>query len=96
MLKRIQFLVEKGLMSMMVLFDFLSKRIAPLQHHACLAWMYIRENDTTQLEHDHGSELDPKVLEGMLSKMTHPLMTLSTPRRLVCESAWTGLRGCCY
>jgi hypothetical protein len=30
-LKRIQFLAEKGLTSMMVLFDFLSWRIAPLQ-----------------------------------------------------------------
>jgi hypothetical protein len=30
MLKRIKFLVGKGLTSMMVLFDFLSRRIAPL------------------------------------------------------------------
>jgi hypothetical protein len=29
-LKRIQFLAENGLTSMMVLFDFLSKRITPL------------------------------------------------------------------
>jgi hypothetical protein len=39
MLKRIQFLVENGLMSMMMLFDFLSKRIAPPQlraaQHGC-------------------------------------------------------------
>jgi hypothetical protein len=34
MVKRIQFLAEDGLTSMMVLFNFLSKRIAPLQHRA--------------------------------------------------------------
>jgi hypothetical protein len=28
--KRIQFMAEKGLTSMMVMFDFLSKRITPL------------------------------------------------------------------
>jgi hypothetical protein len=33
-IKRIQLLAGQGLTSMMVLFDFLSKRIAPLQHHA--------------------------------------------------------------
>jgi hypothetical protein len=31
MLKRIQFLVEQGLTSLMVLSDFLSRHIAPLQ-----------------------------------------------------------------
>jgi hypothetical protein len=46
-LKRIQFLAEYGLTSMMVLFDFLLKRIAPLQLRARPAWMYTRENDNT-------------------------------------------------
>jgi hypothetical protein len=31
MIKRIEFLAEKGLTSLMVLFDFLSRHIAPLQ-----------------------------------------------------------------
>jgi hypothetical protein len=34
-LKRIRFLDENGLASMMVLFDFLSKRITPLWLCAC-------------------------------------------------------------
>jgi hypothetical protein len=69
-LKRIQFVAEKGLTSMIVLFDFLSKRIAPLQHRACSTWMYIGENDTTRLERDRGSDLQPKVLAGMLLKLS--------------------------
>jgi hypothetical protein len=54
----------------MVMFDFLSKCIAPLQHHACLAWMYTGENDTMQPKRGRGSDLDPKVLDGMLSKLS--------------------------
>jgi hypothetical protein len=34
MIRRIQFLAKNGLTSMMVLFDFLSKCIAPLQQRA--------------------------------------------------------------
>jgi hypothetical protein len=33
-MKRIWFLAKNGLTSMIVLFNFLSKHIAPLQHHA--------------------------------------------------------------
>jgi hypothetical protein len=68
--ERIQFLVEKGLTSMMVVFDFLLKRITPLQQHACPAWLYIGENVTTRLERGRGIELDPKVLDAMLSKLS--------------------------
>jgi hypothetical protein len=49
-LKRIQILAENDLTSMMVLFDFLSKRITPLQLCAHLTWMYTRENDAMRLE----------------------------------------------
>jgi hypothetical protein len=69
-LKRILFLAEKGLTSMMELFDFLSKRIAPLQHRARPTWMHTEENDTTQLECGHGSDLELKVLARMLSKVS--------------------------
>jgi hypothetical protein len=44
-LRRIRVLVENGLTSMMVLFDFLSKRISPLQLRARPAWIYTEEND---------------------------------------------------
>jgi hypothetical protein len=70
MLKRIQFLAQMGLTSLMVLFDFLSKRITPLRHRAHPAWMYTGENKTTQLERGHGSDLDSRVLDGMLSKLS--------------------------
>jgi hypothetical protein len=54
---------------MMVVFDFLSKRIAPLQLCARPAWMYTRENDATQLEHGSGLDPDLTVRTGMLSKL---------------------------
>jgi hypothetical protein len=70
-LKRITFLVGKGLTSMMVLCDFLSWHIAPPpQQRAHPAWLYIGENDTIRLEHSHRMELDSKVLEAMLTKMS--------------------------
>jgi hypothetical protein len=59
-------LVEKGLTSIMVMHDLLSKRIAPLQQCARPAWLYTGENDTTRLERSRGSILDPDVLETML------------------------------
>jgi hypothetical protein len=34
----------------MVLFDFLSKRITPLQHRAHLTWLYNGDNETTRVE----------------------------------------------
>jgi hypothetical protein len=68
--QRIQFLVEKGLMSMMVLHDFLSKRITPLQNHARPTWLYTGENDAMWLEHSCGSNLDLGMLEAMLSKLS--------------------------
>jgi hypothetical protein len=47
MVKRIQLLVNQRLSSMMVLFNFLSKRIALLQVRARPAWLYTGVNDTT-------------------------------------------------
>jgi hypothetical protein len=71
--KRIQFLVEKGLALMIVLFDFLSQRIAPHQQRAPAAWLYTGENDTTQMERSQGTELDHKVLDAMLLKLSSDL-----------------------
>jgi hypothetical protein len=67
---RIWFLAKKGLTSMMVLFDFLSKRIIPLQLRVRLAWLYTGENDTTWLERGRGPNLDLMVLYSMLLKMS--------------------------
>jgi hypothetical protein len=69
MLKRIQFMAEQGLMSLMMLFDFLSRRITPLQQHVHAAWLYTGENNTTRLECDCGIDLGMKVLGTMLSKL---------------------------
>jgi hypothetical protein len=56
--KRIKFLAGKGLMLMMVLFDFRSRRIAPFQQRARATWLYTKENDTTRLERGRGIDLD--------------------------------------
>jgi hypothetical protein len=75
-IKRIQLLASQGLTSMMVLLDFLLKRIAHLQHRACLAWLHTEDNDTVQLEHGHSSDLDLKVLDTMLMKLSpNPIST---------------------
>jgi hypothetical protein len=63
-------LAENGLTLMMVLFDFLSKRVTPLQLRPCPAWMYTGENDAMRPECGSGSDLDPTVLAGMLSKLS--------------------------
>jgi hypothetical protein len=70
MVKRIQLLMNQRLTSMMVLFNFLSKRITPLQVHARPAWLYTGVNDTTLLECSHELDLDPKVLDTMLGKLS--------------------------
>jgi hypothetical protein len=67
---RILFLARKGLMSMMVMFDFLSKHISPLRLCVRLAWLYTRETDTTWLERGSGSDLDLRVLDSMLLKLS--------------------------
>jgi hypothetical protein len=54
-LERIRFLAENGLMLIMVLHDYLSKCIAPLEEHSCPVWMYTIVNDTTRLQHGERS-----------------------------------------
>jgi hypothetical protein len=55
---------------MMVMHDFLSKRIAPLQDRSRPAWLYTGVNDTTRLEHGDGSNLDDTTLAFMLGKLS--------------------------
>jgi hypothetical protein len=57
-LARIRLLAGKGLTSLMVLADFLSHRITPLQQHAHATWSYTGENDTTRLERGCGTDLE--------------------------------------
>jgi hypothetical protein len=70
-LDRIQYLVESGLTSLMVMHDFLSRRLAPLQDRATrLAWMYTGENDIMRLERGPGSSLDSDLLAACLKALT--------------------------
>jgi hypothetical protein len=71
MLDRIQYLAERGLTSLMVLHDFLSRRLAPLQDRATRpAWMYTGVNDIMRLERGTGSSLDSKLLATCLKALT--------------------------
>jgi hypothetical protein len=70
MVERIKHLAGHGLSSMMVLSDFLSRHIAPLQSRICLAWQFTGEGDTTWLECSHGSELAPDMLRTLLRKLS--------------------------
>jgi hypothetical protein len=79
-------LVEKGLTSMMVLHNFLSKRIAPLQDHARPVWLYTSLKNTTCLERSGRSDHESDVLVVTLSTIstsqpdrwgTHPVVCIS-------------------
>jgi hypothetical protein len=48
-IERIKHLMSHGLTSMMVMHNFLSRRITPLQDRVHLVWMYTGESDTTWL-----------------------------------------------
>jgi hypothetical protein len=64
-------LAESGLTSLMVLHDFLSRRLAPLQDRATRpAWMYTGVNDIMRLERGPGSSLDSEVLAVCLKALT--------------------------
>jgi hypothetical protein len=69
-LEQIQLLAQNGLTSLMVLHDYLSKRIAPLQAHTRPAWVFTGVNDTTWLEHGAGSSLDDGTHALSLMKLT--------------------------
>jgi hypothetical protein len=69
MLGWIRILAESGLTPMMVLHDFMSKRIAPLQERTRPAWLYIGVNDITRLERGDGSVLSEEALVFMMGKM---------------------------
>jgi hypothetical protein len=70
-LDRIQYLAENGLTLLMVLHNFLSERLAPLQdgsHHP--AWMYTRVNDIMWLDRGPGSSLGDALLAASLKALT--------------------------
>jgi hypothetical protein len=70
-LDQIQYLVESGLTSLMVLHDFLSRRLPPLQDRATRpAWMHTGVNDIMRLERGPGSSLDGELLAACLKALT--------------------------
>jgi hypothetical protein len=82
MLDWIQYLAGNGLTSLMVLHDFLSKRLASLQdrsHHP--AWMYTGVNDIMWLNRGPGSSLGDALLATSLKALTtdQPSIELVTP-----------------
>jgi hypothetical protein len=70
-LDQIQYLAENGLTSRMVLHDFLSRRLVPLQdqptHHA---WMHTGVNNIMQLECGPSSSLDEVLQASSLTVLT--------------------------
>jgi hypothetical protein len=63
--------VESGLTSLMVMHDFLSRRLGPLQDRVtCPAWMYTGENDIMRLKRGPGSSLDGDLLAACLKALT--------------------------
>jgi hypothetical protein len=71
MLDQIQYLAENGLTLLMVLHDFLSKHLAPLQGRSHRpAWIYTGVNDIMQLDHRPGSSLDKVPLAASLKALT--------------------------
>jgi hypothetical protein len=68
-LGRIWILAESGLTPMMVLHDFMSKRIMPLWAHTRSAWLYTGVNDITQLERGDRSALSEEVLALVMAKL---------------------------
>jgi hypothetical protein len=70
-LDRIQHLAENGLTSLMVLHDFLSRSLTPLQDQpACPAWMYTGVNDIMQMECSPENSLDEALLAACLNTLT--------------------------
>jgi hypothetical protein len=69
-LGRIRILAERGLTSMMVLHDYVSKRIMPLQERTGPTWLYTRVNDVTWLERGDWSTLGEEALALVMGKLS--------------------------
>jgi hypothetical protein len=69
-LGRIWILAESGLTSMMVMHDYVSKRITLLQERTRLAWLYTGVNNVTQLEGNDGSTLGEEGLALVMGKLS--------------------------
>jgi hypothetical protein len=96
-LGRIRILAESGLTSMMVLHDYVSKCIVPLQEHTHPTWLYTGVNNITWLERGDGSTLGEEALTLVMGKLT-PIRLPTALSPLQCptsHSAWTRPQGSC-
>jgi hypothetical protein len=85
-LDQIWYLAENGVTSLMVLHDFLSKCLAPLQDRPHPAWMYTGVNDIMRLDHGHVSSLDEDLLVVSLKALTtNQFLTELMVPSAVCE-----------
>jgi hypothetical protein len=69
-LNRIKKLARSGLTSMMVLGDFLKRRIAPLQQRSRMAYVYMGLNDCYRIARGPGGDFTRTELEAALRAMT--------------------------
>jgi hypothetical protein len=69
-LDRIRYLAENSLTSLMVLHDFLSKCLVPLQDRPRPMWMYTGVNDIMRLDRGSWSSLDEEFLAACLKALT--------------------------
>jgi hypothetical protein len=69
-LDQIRYLVKNSLTSLMVLHDFLSKCLVPLQDRPHPTWMCTGVNDIMRLDHRPGSSLDEDLLAVRLKVLT--------------------------
>jgi hypothetical protein len=76
-IERIKHLTSHGLSAMMVLYDFPSRHIAPLQDRTHPAWMYTEAGDATWLECGCDSGLDPNVLGTLLVRLSPDLSSVN-------------------
>jgi hypothetical protein len=63
-------LAKNGLTSLMVLHDFLSRHLTPLQDRPCPAWMYTGVNDIMRLDRRPRTSLDEVLLAASLKALT--------------------------
>jgi hypothetical protein len=70
MVERIRFLAGHDLSSIMVLSNFLLRRITPFQSRVCPTWLYTGEGDATRLECGQGSNLASDMQRALLGKLS--------------------------
>jgi hypothetical protein len=88
-LGKIWILDESRLTPMMVLHDYVLKRIAPLQERTRPAWIYTEVNNITQLERGDGSVLSEEALVLVMGKLSpdpssHDFVTPPTSCQPLC------------